>query len=131
MLQKIIDKALELGFEAVEIIETVSDEVTITSGAAGSTYTTSSHPIFDIEGITVNNVVVTLASGDTPSAGQYVVNKTTGVITFGTALVEADELIVNYTASTVGTDYTDMLSYIKATFTDFVSNVDGIKDTIL
>lgn len=29
MLQKIIDKALELGFEAVEIIETVSDEVTI------------------------------------------------------------------------------------------------------
>lgn len=108
--------------------DSVSDEVTITSGAAGSTYTTSSHPIFDIEGITVNNVVVTLASGDTPSAGQYVVNKTTGVITFGTALVEADELIVNYTASTVGTDYTDMLSYIKATFTDFVSNVDGIKD---
>ena len=29
MLQKIIDKALELGFESVEIIENVSDEVTI------------------------------------------------------------------------------------------------------
>ena len=108
--------------------DSVSDEVTITSETAGSTYTVDNKPIIDIDGITVNNATVTLASGTTPSAGEYTVDKETGVITFGTALVADDALIVNYTASMTSTEYSDMLSYIDSAFTDFVSNIDGIKD---
>lgn len=97
---------------SVEDVYTVSDSdvvrtienMTITEEQAGSTYTLPDIPVDTINSIKVNNTDVDEASGSTPSAGEYTIDKSTGVITFGTALVENDVLNIVY--NTVKSTYT-------------------------
>ena len=109
---------------SVEDTYTVGDEVdrsintTITEEQAGSTYTLTDIPVDTVSSIKVNDVEIDEASGSSPSTGEYVIDKATGVITFGTALVENDILKIEY--STVKTTYTtkykingDSLDFVK------------------
>lgn len=74
-----------------------SVDVVIKAEQAGDTYTLSDIPVDEVSLVKVGDAELTEASGDTPSAGEYTVNKSTGVITFGTELDENDHLVVVYT----------------------------------
>lgn len=106
----------------------IYENVTISEAQAGSTYQLEYTPIYSISSIKVNNVIITLASGDTPEAGQYIFDESTGLITFGTALVEDDDLNVVYTSTKTSMEYSDILSYISTAFAKFETDVDGIRD---
>lgn len=93
-----------------------SVNVTISDEQAGSTYTLTVIPVDTVNLIKVGDTEITEASGSTPSAGEYTINKSTGVITFGTALVENNILTVDYLTvkSTYTTKYkVDSLTSIK------------------
>ena len=74
----------------------VTENKTITTAGAGTTYTVGWAPVYSVKKVTVNGSEVTEVTSGSPSAGQYAIDKTTGTITFGTALKNNDELQVAY-----------------------------------
>lgn len=74
----------------------VTENKTITTAGVGTTYTVGWAPVYSVKKVTVNGSEVTEVTSGSPSAGQYSIDKTTGTITFGTALAADDELQVAY-----------------------------------
>ena len=73
----------------------VNETVTISSAQAGSTYVLPWTPVYEVAKVTVNDVAATQVDG-APSAGEFSIDKATGTLTFGTALVANDVLKVAY-----------------------------------
>lgn len=92
-----------------------------------NTYTLSHSPVQSVVFVKVNGVELTSASS-TPSAGEYAINKETGVITFGTSLTNGDELSVKYMAVLTKTEYTDILGYVGSYFSGLNDEEDNILD---